>query len=112
MGETHVQTVARLARLSVTDVVRQDNEILRGIEHLLGSKQNSGKSRRKELAARLPGVMQKKHCIGYRAINIFARTSQGVVMQLHFCHPLARFELEVLYHKVVLGRRGIVGCAS
>ena len=96
----------------MTDVVRQDNEILRGIERLLGSKQNSGKSRRKELAARLPGVMQNKHCIGYRAISIFARTSERVVMQLDFWHPLARFELEVLYDKVLLGRRGIVGCAS
>lgn len=49
--KVRVQTIARLARPSVADVVGKDDEVAVGVKKLAGPKQNVSKLRGQELAA-------------------------------------------------------------
>ena len=52
LGKARVQAVARLARLSVADAVRQDDEVARRVEQLAGAEQLAAERLRQECLRR------------------------------------------------------------
>src|ERR1700675_156034 len=81
LGKAGVHAIARLARFSVTDVVRKDYEIAARVEQLTGAKQHVGKLRSKELPAGAAGTVKDEHGIGHFPFSIAFWLAKGYVVQ-------------------------------
>jgi hypothetical protein len=97
--------IARLARFSVTHVVRKDNEIPVGIEGLTGPKQHIGKLRCQELPSGAAGTVQDQHSVGYFPVAIPFCFAESRIVQPEFGESFARLEMEVVTYIIAfLGR--------
>src|SRR5262249_45636735 len=71
--ELRAQSVARLARLAVPDVVRQDNEVLRGVEQLSWLEQLARKAAPDKLRTRAARAVHDQHGVGRHALRVLLR---------------------------------------
>src|SRR3984893_19507401 len=104
-----VHPIARLARFSVTHVVRKDDEIAAGIEQLTGPKQHIGKLWSKKLAPGTAGAVQDEHGIGHFALGVPLWLAKAHVVQPEFGESFARFEMEVAAHIIAFLGRSVGG---
>src|ERR1035438_9395823 len=84
LGKPCAHPVARLARTSVAEVIRKDDEVSVGVEQLATPKQHIGKLRSKELLSGTSGAMEYQHRIRH--------TPASVICWLAEC-PVVRAEL-------------------
>src|SRR4030095_15486365 len=105
------QAIARLARLSVADAIRQDDEVLRGIENLAWAKQLPAEGPRQEAPAGAAGAMTDPDGIAHHARCVAARRADGAVMQFQFWERFAGTEGEVPRGEVAFDRRRPTGGA-
>src|SRR5262249_26747122 len=96
------QPIARFARTGAADGVRQDNEILRGVERLTGGEQLVGKRREKPSLTARAGAVQQQDRVGDVARSIALGRAECRVMQLQLAELLAVREGEVLDDEVAL----------
>src|SRR5262252_1557998 len=94
MRKMRAQSIARLARIAVTDAVREDDEITSGIEQLTRSKEHAGKLRRKELRACAARAMQDQNGIAHRAVAVAYGFADGPIVKLQFRQGLTAAEVE------------------
>src|SRR5713101_2067274 len=90
MREARVQTVARLARLTVPDVVGKNDVVFFGIQQLAGAEELIGKPRVQESAAGSAGAVQDQ----YRVVAL--KSADGRVVQAQLVQLFAAGEAEVL----------------
>src|SRR6478609_10191225 len=93
-------------------VVRQEDEVFRGVKQLAGAEHNAAEIRREKLPAGAASAVQDEHRIADLAAGILLRRAQRVVMQLHLGQLFSGLELKVFYHERSGLRRGIVGGAK
>ena len=103
--EPRAQAVARLARRAVADVVRQDDEVLRGVEQLAGAEQLAGEAVGEELRAAPGRAVHDQHGIAHDAGGVLPRRAERAVVHPQLGQRLARGEPEVPEHDVALGHR-------
>ena len=101
------QSVARFGGATVSDVVREDEVMARGIERLPRAVQLAGEEGRQKLAARAARSVEDEHRVPHHAGRIAAGTAQRQVMQSQLRQRLAAREAEVAEHEGggVSGRR-------
>lgn len=95
MRETGVQSVAWLRGFSMTDPVRQDDEILRRIEQAAGPEQHVGELRSQELVSISARAMQNENSVGDATASIAFWCSQRGVVQPQLGQALAGAEPEI-----------------
>jgi hypothetical protein len=105
LREARAQAVARFARLSVADVVREYHEVASHIQQLSGAKEYVGKLRTQELPSAASRAVKNKHCIRYFAGGVANSFSERRVVQAQFRNRLPRPEMEIVGNVVALGRR-------
>src|SRR6185369_13592736 len=102
MRELCMKTVARFARGSMTDVIRDDDIVLLGIEKLALAEQNPREAFPEKLGMCSAGAMQYKDGVSYLAVFVLDRCSECYIMQLEFGERLPIVKSEILYHKVAV----------
>ena len=71
--ELHPQAVARLTRSPVSDVVRENDEVARGVEKLTGTKEFPGELRLEKLASGAAGAVKDEHGVRDAASGVTLR---------------------------------------
>ena len=106
VGEARVEAVARLARVTVPDPIREDDVVARGVEQRAGSEQDVRELPRQELAARAAGAVQDEHRVGRVALGVAPEAAQRLVVEPELGQGVAGPEAEVADDEVALARRG------
>ena len=108
LRKARVQAVAGFAGFSVSDPVRQYDEILVAVEQLTASEQHAGEMLVEQAAARAAGAVQDQHRIVDLAVRVAPRLAQHRVVQAQFRQHLAGCEMEIV-QDVVAFDRGVAG---
>ena len=103
-----MQAIARLTRAAVAEAVRQDDEILRGIEQLTGPKQNVRERRIQKAAAGAARSMSGEDGVLSDTGAVGLERADGAVMDLQFREYFAAAKFEVVDDIVIFNRRRIV----
>jgi len=82
MGKARVQAVAGLRGFPVADAIREDDEILRGIEQSAGLEQHIGELRAQELVTVSASAMQYDNGVCRAPLRIQLRRTQRDVVQM------------------------------
>src|SRR5262249_28316815 len=98
--EFHAQPVARLRRATAADAVRDDDEILRGVERPTGGEQLVGEARHQPVLRRAAGAVQQQHGIDDGTFGVTLRRAEREVVQLELRQHLTRAEPEILHYDV------------
>src|SRR5688500_4394188 len=80
--KTHLQAVARLTRLAVSEVVGQDDEIPARVEQLPFSEKATAERLAHELPSGPAGAMQNQDAVPDDSVGILSRLAYGSVMKL------------------------------
>ena len=107
--ELHAQAVARLARLAVADVVRQDDEVPLGVERLPLAEQPAAVGVAEESTAAAAGAVQDQHAVPHDAVGVFPRRAHGAVMNLDLGDAVAAREHVVAGDEIAVDGGGIGG---
>ena len=99
--ERRLQSVARLARSPMPDVIRQDDEVASRIEYLPGPEQLSGELRPDELRPGPAGTVHDQDRVDDVSGGIPAYGSKRPVVQPKLRQRLAAGEVEVAHHEIV-----------
>jgi|SRR5260221_9717670 len=75
------QPVTRLARLTVPDSVREDDEIPRGVEQSTGAEQFTGKFGTQELGAASTRPVHDEHGVANDALYVALKSAKRSVVQ-------------------------------
>src|SRR5690348_4410531 len=94
--ELHVQAVAGLARFPVADVVGKNDEVLRCVEKLARSEQQTTEGLREETSPTAAGAVHDNDRIGDLALRVLHGRSDGRIVKSQFRQSLAGGELKVL----------------
>src|SRR5579885_69846 len=103
-----VHSVARLAGVTVTDAVRQDNVVLGRIQQLPRSVELSGESLTEELCPRSTGPVHYQYGVANNARSILDRSADSPVMNIQFLQHLAVFEMKIVNDEIAFDWRGII----
>jgi hypothetical protein len=95
LWESHTESIAGLARISMADAVRHDSEIPRRIQKLVPLKELTGELIAKELVARASRPMQNQNRIFHFATSAGDWLPQRPVVELDFARFLATTKLEI-----------------
>ena len=87
----------------MTDVVRQDDEVLRGVEQLAGAEQFPGETVGEELRAGPGRAVHDQHGIAHDAGGVLLRRAERAVVHPQLGQRFTRGEPEVPEHDVALG---------
>src|SRR5438105_2900930 len=112
MGKSRVQAVAWLARLSVADAVRKNDEIAARIEWLAGAEQSAGEFRPSELRAASTRSMQDEDCVAHYSLRIALRRADRPVMKAELRQFLIGCEGKIPDDEIALRRCRILGCVD
>jgi len=106
LREPHAKPVARLARLAVSEVVRQNDEVLLRVEQLALAEQPAGIALREKGAAGAARSVQDQDGVADHAVGILPRCTQRAVVDPDLGQRLAALEREVPGHEIGFdGRR-------
>src|ERR1044071_2408066 len=100
--ETSVQSVTRLARLTMPDSVRQNEVVLRRVQQLPGTEEHTGKLAGHELSSRPSGAMQDQHGVAHNACRVPDRFAESTIVELQLGQRFTAFESECPDRKVAL----------
>ena len=103
------KAVARLARLSVTDVIRQDDEVARRVEQLTRPKQLARESSADELRPAPAGAVHDQYGVPHHTLRILPWLAVRAVVDTQIRERFARREREVANDIVALRRLWRVG---
>src|SRR6185437_2528278 len=95
---------AGLARLSVADLVGQDNVVARDVERLARAVEGAGENRAQELMPGAAGAVDDEHGVVHHSGCVLAGRAQGRIVQVQARQRFAVVELEVADGVVALGR--------
>lgn len=105
-GKSCVPAVARFARISVSDVIGQDDEKFRGIEGLADPEKFAGELRPNELCAAAGGPMHDEDDVLSYPFRIFHGLTERPVVEPQLRHGFTGGKLEVVRDKIAFfGRR-------
>src|SRR4051794_11476361 len=82
MGKAHAKAIARLARFSMTDAVRQNDEILCRIQQLSSTEEHARDLRCEKLVSSTAGAVQNQHSVCHLPGPSAARCAEGHVMKI------------------------------
>src|SRR6185369_3450125 len=102
-----VQSVTRLARSAVTDVIRDHDKILLGIEQLSFTEQHPAESTAKKLRMAAARSVQNKHRICNHPILVLDRRPERHKMQPQFRQNLAALKPKILHKEIAWRGLGI-----
>src|ERR1700722_1550997 len=105
LRKARVHAIARLARFSVTDIVRKDNEIAVRVEQLTGAKQHVRKLWSKELPPGAAGAVKNQNGAGHFPFRIAFGLAQSPVVQPEFGKSLPALEMEIVAYVFAVLRR-------
>jgi hypothetical protein len=91
-----MQAVGRLGRISMTDVIGEDEEILCDVEWLARSEENIRKDWIQQSVAISSSAMKEKDGIVHMTVGSAMRLTKCQVMQCEFRKCLASAETEIL----------------
>ena len=111
MGKTSVQSLARPARTSVTDAVRQNEMVPRSIEELPLAEELPGKFRTQKVAPLAGRPVHDEHRIANDPLAVACGRAQRAVVQAQLGQRFAGCEMKVANHKVAGLRGWVVGSA-
>jgi len=97
-----MQAVARFARLSVADPVRQDDVVARDIERLALAEKFAGELRTQESAAVAARAVHDEDGVVHVAGGVAGWRAEGGVVQAQVRELLARLEFEVMDNEIAL----------
>src|SRR4051812_32464561 len=100
-----MQPVARLARTAVTNIVRNDDEVLVHIEQLPLTKQDTGETPPYELGVTTTRAVVYDHRVCHPSVLVFQRRTESYIVQLEFRERFAVLKLEIFYDKIARHRR-------
>ena len=116
LRKPRAKAVARLARLAVTDAVRQDDEVARGVEQLPGSEQLAAERAREEAFARPARAVENQHRVAHDARCVASGRADRPVVQVELRQRLAGAEAEIADDEIAFDGcgeiRGLPLCAS
>ena len=95
-----MQTIAGLTRITVADVIGDDDEIFFGIKKLALPKKDTAEPTPEKLGVRASGSMKNKYRVRDHAILVFFRFADRNVMNLQLGERFATFKCEALYHEI------------
>src|SRR5581483_8919539 len=96
MGKVRVQTIARLARLSVADAVGQNDVVTRRIQKLPLAEQFARKLRPDEIAAVAGGAVEYQDRIADDTLGVASRRANRAVMNAQLGQRLPALKMEIL----------------
>ncbi len=103
-----METVAGLARFAVSDAIREDDEVCRGIKRLAWAKKLAAKSGAREGTASATGAVHDQHSVGYVSCAIAGRFAYRCVVQTKFRDGFTGLKGEVGGCEIALGLVGIL----
>ena len=95
VGKVHAQPIGGLGGPAVTNVVREDDVVGRGVERLAGPVQ-LGEERVEELAAGTPGAVQDQYRVADVTGRVPAGRPQREIVELERCQGFAVGEVEIV----------------
>src|ERR1051326_2134368 len=99
-----MKPVAGLAGVAMTDPIRQNQEIARGIQRLTCAEQHASKLRAEKLPPIAGRAVQNQHRIPYDPLCIALGSAQGAVMDAQFGQDLPGAKLEVFQYTIAFCR--------
>ncbi len=95
VGEVHVQAVGGLGRLAMTDVVGEDEEVLRDVEGFAGAEEDVGEDGVEERVGVAAGAVEEEDGVVGVALRVAVRCAEGEVMEVEPPEGFTGLEVEV-----------------